>query len=146
MAAGITIDENQIDAFHDHLCAHVSSNSDEDCLIPKLKLDAECSLNELNLDLLDHYIKLEPFGCENPEPLLFCRGVTPTSEPRILKEKHIRMTLRHRDSICDAIYFNGTDYDLPKTPWDIAFTVLRNDFRGKISIQMNIKAIRSAIR
>jgi single-stranded-DNA-specific exonuclease len=146
MAAGITIDENQINAFHDHLCAHVYSNSDKDCLIPKLKLDAECSLNELNLDLLDHYIKLEPFGCENPEPLLFCRGVTPTSEPRILKEKHIRMTLRHRDSICDAIYFNGTDYDLPKTPWDIAFTVLRNDFRGKISIQMNIKAIRSAIR
>jgi single-stranded-DNA-specific exonuclease len=55
------------------------------------------------------------------------------------------MTLRQRKSICDAIYFNGTDYELPKPPWDIAFTVLRNDFRGKVSIQMNIKAIRSAI-
>ena len=145
MAAGISIRENQLKAFHDHLCDHVSSNSDQDCLTPKLRLDAECPLSELHLDLLDHYIKLEPFGCENPEPLLFCRGVTPTSEPRILKEKHIRMTLRHRDSICDAIYFNGTDYDLPRPPWDIAFTVLRNDFRGKISIQMNIKAIRSAV-
>ena len=145
MAAGISIHENQINAFHDHLCAHVSSNSDQDCLTPKLRLDAECPLSELHLDLLDHYLKLEPFGSKNPEPLLFCRGVTPTSEPRILKEKHIRMTLRHRDSICDAIYFNGTDYELPKPPWDIAFTVLRNDFRGKVSIQMNIKAIRSAI-
>ena len=145
MAAGISIHENQIGGFHDHLCAYVSSNSDQDCLSPKLRLDAECPLSELHLDLLDHYSKLEPFGCENPEPLLFCRGVTPTSEPRILKEKHIRMTLRQRESICDAIYFNGTDYDLPRPPWDIAFTVLRNDFRGTVSIQMNIKSIRSAI-
>ncbi len=145
MAAGISIHENQITEFHDHLSAYVSSNSDEDCLTPKLKLDAECPLTELHLDLLDHYIKLEPFGRDNPEPLLFSRGVTPTSVPKILKEKHIRMTLRQRESICDAIYFNGTDYDLPKPPWDIAFTILRNDFRGRVSIQMNIKAIRSAI-
>ena len=32
-----------------------------------------------------------------------------------------------------------------ENPWDIAFTVLRNDFRGTVSIQMNIKSIRSAI-
>ena len=54
------------------------------------------------------------------------------------------MTLRQGEAICDAIYFSGAEVSLPRPPWDVAFSILRNDFRGNISIQMNVKAIRSS--
>ena len=62
----------------------------------------------------------------------------------MLKDKHYRLTLRQGGAVCDAIYFNGAEKGLPPTPWDVAFTILRNDFRGRVSLQMNVKALRSA--
>ncbi|MCK5921896.1 MAG: hypothetical protein KAG66_13205, partial [Methylococcales bacterium] len=42
----------------------------------------------------------------------------------------------------DAIYFNSADIDLPNTPWDIAYTIDRNEFRGRVSLNVVLKAIR----
>ena len=71
------------------------------------------------------------------------RGVFPTSEPRVLKDKHYRLTLRQGGAVCDAIYFNGVEQELPPPPWDVGFNILRNDFRGRVSLQMNVRAIRA---
>ena len=43
-----------------------------------------------------------------------------------------------------TIYFNGVENGLPRAPWDVAFTIMRNDFRGRVSLQMNVRAIRAA--
>ncbi len=144
MAAGIRLREDQIETFRAHLNAYVREHTTPEDLRPLLKLDAECTIAELDLSLLDTYRQLEPFGSSNPEPVLLARGVVPTSEPRVIKEKHYRITLRQESAICDAIYFGGAEHELPRLPWDVAFTILRNDFRGRVSLQMNIKAIRTA--
>ena len=144
MAAGISIREENIDAFRAHLNDHVRTHTTPEDLLPKLSIDTECGLEQLQLEILDHYQRLEPFGAANPEPLLVARKVNPTSEPRILKEKHYRFSLQQGKIVRDAIYFNGVENGLPDTPWDVAFAVMRNDFRGRVSLQMNIKAIRPA--
>ena len=144
MAAGITLKEESLKLLNDNLQTFVSSQINNSLLVPKIELDCRCEINELNVELLDHYRKLEPFGFDNPEPVLVCSNVKPTSEPRILKEKHLRMTLRKGKYTCDAIYFGGAEYPIPNPPWDVAFSILRNDFRGRVSIQMNVKAIRSS--
>ncbi len=146
MAAGISVREGQIGEFRSHLNTYVREHADPEDLRPRLELDAECELSELRLPLLDTYRQLEPFGASNPEPVLLARGVAPTSEPRVLKDKHYRLTLRQGGSVCDAIYFNGAEGELPPPPWDVAFTILRNDFRGRVSLQMNVKAVRPAER
>jgi single-stranded-DNA-specific exonuclease len=112
-------------------------------LVPQLHIDTECTLKQLHLQILDRYLQLEPFGAANPEPVLLARNVNPTSEPRILKDKHYRFTLQQDNAVCDAIYFNGVENELPPQPWDVAFAVMRNDFRGRVSLQMNIRAVRS---
>lgn len=144
MAAGISIREEDIDAFRVHLNSHVRNSTTPEDLLPRLHIDTECRLEQLQLEILDHYQRLEPFGAANPEPLLIARNINPTSEPRILKDKHYRFTLQQGKIVRDAIYFNGVEDGLPPPPWDIAFTVMRNDFRGRVSLQMNIRAIRSA--
>ena len=144
MAAGISVHEDKIVAFRKHLNAHVREHAEPDDLKPLLKLDAECRFSELRLELLDTYAHLEPFGSNNPEPVLLARRVFTTNEPRILKDKHYRLTLRQDGAVCDAIYFGGVEHGLPPQPWDVAFTLLRNDFRGRVSLQMNVRALREA--
>jgi single-stranded-DNA-specific exonuclease len=144
MAAGISIREDNIDSFRNHLNDYVRTTTAPEDLVPRLHIDTECSLKQLQLQILDHYLRLEPFGSANPEPVLLARNVNPTSEPRILKDKHYRFTLQQGNAVCDAIYFNGVENKLPPQPWDVAFAIMRNDFRGRVSLQMNIRAIRAA--
>ena len=44
----------------------------------------------------------------------------------------------------DAVYFGGGEVDLPDPPWDIAFTIDRNHYKGRTSLQMVIQAVRAA--
>jgi single-stranded-DNA-specific exonuclease len=43
-----------------------------------------------------------------------------------------------------AMFFNGGERDLPDPPWDIAFTIDRNTFRGITSLQVVIQDIRAS--
>jgi single-stranded-DNA-specific exonuclease len=144
MAAGISIREDQVDAFRVHLNTHVRDTMDPEDMVPRLHIDTECRLEQLHLEILDEFLRLEPFGAANPEPLLIARNVAPTSEPRILKDKHYRFSLQQDRVVRDAIYFNGVENGLPRPPWDVAFNIMRNDFRGRVSLQMNVRALRPA--
>jgi len=42
------------------------------------------------------------------------------------------------------MFFSGGDRPLPDPPWDVAFTIDRNTFRGQTRLQMVIKDIRAA--
>jgi single-stranded-DNA-specific exonuclease len=44
----------------------------------------------------------------------------------------------------DAIFFGGGAKPLPDPPWDIAFTVDRNVFRGRVSLQISIQHVRAS--
>jgi single-stranded-DNA-specific exonuclease len=105
--------------------------------------DLEVELSALQIELVDVYEKLGPFGMENPVPLLLVRGVQPAGSPKLLKEKHIKVQLRKGRSVVDAIWFNA-DAPLPPAPWDVAFELVRNVSRGNVSAQLQIKHLRSA--
>jgi single-stranded-DNA-specific exonuclease len=44
-----------------------------------------------------------------------------------------------------AIFFGGGERELPETPWDIAFTIDRNTFRGNTSLQITIQDIAASV-
>ncbi len=56
----------------------------------------------------------------------------------------MRLSLRQYDVECEAMYFNGAQLDLPDPPWDIAFTIDRNIWRGRTSVSLSIQDIRPA--
>ncbi len=144
MAAGINIREEMIDAFREAFDRYVCESVPEDSLKPVLLVDAEVSFRELTLDLLDSYELLEPFGNANPQPVFMSRGIMLTTAPRHLQGNHLRLSLRQGDCECCAMYFNGGNVPLPDPPWDIAFTIDRNVWRGRSSLSMSIQDIRPA--
>ncbi|MBR5878603.1 MAG: single-stranded-DNA-specific exonuclease RecJ [Akkermansia sp.] len=144
MAAGLVIREEMMDAFRSKFDRFVAEAVSADYLKPVLEVDAEVSFPELTLSLLDSYEQLEPFGNSNPQPVFMSRGVMLSDAPRHLQGNHLRLSLRQGNCECDAMYFNGGHVHLPDPPWDIAFTIDRNVWRGRTSVAISIQDIRPA--
>jgi single-stranded-DNA-specific exonuclease len=145
-AAGLSVRKENIRAFRKKFNAYVAdrASEDENFLTQKIRLDIEARLQDIDLELLDSYELLRPFGKGNAQPVLLTRGVHLKSDPRVLKDKHLKFLFIQDGCTRDAIYFNSAELDLPPLPWDIAYTIDRNEYRGRVSVSMMIQAIRSA--
>jgi single-stranded-DNA-specific exonuclease len=145
MAAGLTIQRDRFLQFQEAFRRQARQLLTDDQLRPRLYLDAEVSLADLHFDFLTHHETLQPFGIGNSQPLFLARNIR-SAETRILKEKHFRFMLLQNEGgqTRQAIYFGGAQQPLPEPPWDIAFQVTRNDYNGRSTLQLEIKALRSS--
>lgn len=144
MAAGVTIQESQFEEFRTAFESAAQQLTDAEMLVPRLNLDAEMPLDGFTHEFLDAQEMLEPFGNSNSQPVLFARGVTPVSEPRVIKEKHLRLQFPAGRQRIDSIFFNGAQHPLPRPPWDIAFHLERNCYNGRVTPQLQILDLRAA--
>lgn len=144
MAAGISIREERMDAFRQRFGQHVLGQADEARRAPKLVYDAEIAFDQLSLDFLAEYDLLQPFGSGNPQPVFIARGVDQSRPPVHMKNQHLRFALRQGYHEHDAVFFGGGEHALPEPPWDVAFTVDRNHFRGRTTLQLYIQEMRAA--
>lgn len=144
MAAGLSIHENAIGPFRADFVKFVRENCRGKDLQPKVLVDAEVELGELSLAFLSSYELLQPFGSANPQPVFMAREVWLADPPKRLKNNHLRLFLRQGYHECAAIFFGGGASPLPDPPWDIAFTVDRNFYRGRVSVQISILKVRAA--
>jgi single-stranded-DNA-specific exonuclease len=145
MAAGLTIQRQHFPMFQETFLREARALLTDEQLRPRLYLDAEVSLADVHFNFLEHHERLQPFGIGNSQPLFLARNVR-AAETRILKEKHYRFMLLQNGAgrAQEAIYFGGATRPLPDGPWDVAFQVARNEFNGRVSVQLEIKALRTA--
>lgn len=144
MAAGVSVREENLDAFREALIRSVEAQAEADTLVPKLLIDVEIRFPQLTLDLLDSYELLRPFGTNNPQPVFMATSVRLAAEPRVIKEKHLKFRFEQDGVELEAIYFNGAELDLPKPPWDIAFLIDRSEYRGREQVNIVLQAVRKA--
>ncbi len=144
MAAGLSIEEGKLDEFRKNFANYVLTNSDPEQRLPTLTYDAEISFDQLSLEFLSSYDLLQPFGSGNPQPVFISREVGLSRSPLHMKNNHLRFMLRQGYHEQDAVFFGGGEYPLPDPPWDIAFTIDRNTFRGRTTLQLIIQDVRAA--
>ncbi|MEI6350216.1 MAG: single-stranded-DNA-specific exonuclease RecJ [Verrucomicrobiota bacterium] len=144
MAAGLTMRQERFEEFRREFCKSSREALSDTDLLPRVQLDCEVRLSELTLDFLALHDRLQPFGMGNAQPLFFARGIRPVAEPRVLKEKHLKFVLGQNGTTHEAMFFNAAADALPRPPWDIAFRIERNEWRGAVSVQIQIQRIRSA--
>ncbi|MEI8038891.1 MAG: single-stranded-DNA-specific exonuclease RecJ [Verrucomicrobiota bacterium] len=145
MAAGLSIQEANLDPFRKNLAAYVLAHTSEEQRQPKLTYDAEIAFDQLSLEFLASYDLLQPFGNSNPQPVFISRGISLSRSPQHMKNHHLRLMLRQGYHEQDAVFFGGGEYPLPDPPWDIAFTIDRNTFRGRTTLQLNIQDVRATV-
>jgi len=110
----------------------------------ELRFDLELRFAEITSDLLATLEQLAPFGLGNPDPLFVTRGARLLTPPRILADRHVRLSLEDHDG---AGRFSGVAWGrrtswaelsrqqnwLPGDRFDVAYHLRRNwhpDFGG----------------
>jgi single-stranded-DNA-specific exonuclease len=144
MAAGLTIQEKNLDLFAEQLRQTARDLLSEEDLQPRLQLDHEIRFSELNFDFLGWHEMLQPFGNGNPQPLFFAREVESVAPPRVVGERHLQLHLRQRNYRQRAIFFGAATDALPKQPWDIAFRIRRDEYEGEARLEMRVEAVRES--
>jgi single-stranded-DNA-specific exonuclease len=144
MAAGLTLRRENLEAFRERFSQYLEENTPPELFTPRLDIDLVATLDQIDLNLLDSYELVQPMGMGNPAPLFMSRAVRLADEPRILKEKHLKLPLRQNGATLDLMWFNAGHVELPPGPWDVAYRISRNVFKGRSSVSATIEALRTA--
>jgi single-stranded-DNA-specific exonuclease len=144
MAAGVSLCEENMPKFREQFLGAVRRQLSDEGLAPRLHLDAEIALAEINFDLLHWHEMLQPFGNGNPQPIFVSSAVEAARPPRVVGERHLELRLRQRNWHQRAIFFDGATSELPPAPWDVAFHIHSNVYEGETRIDLHVKALRSA--
>lgn len=142
MAAGLSVQRDNFDAFRERFARLAAGQLQPADLVPRLKLDARIDVADLEQAHLEELSLLEPCGMGNPAPVFYARDVAPVHGPDVLKEKHVRFRVRGRDELLSAIYFNGVRDEFPRAPWDVAFKLVRNEYRQKVTLQLEVQHLK----
>jgi single-stranded-DNA-specific exonuclease len=144
-AAGMTLNPEKVTGFSEKFEEIVSSTLEPHLMIPELRIDTEIHFRELNFSFYHILQQMEPFGPENPKPLFISRQVNDTGYSRLLKEKHIRFSLRQEDTTISGIGFNMAEkMNLLSGPIDIVYTLDENEWNGEKRIQMKVVDVKAA--
>jgi single-stranded-DNA-specific exonuclease len=146
MAAGLAVREENFDFFAGTFHNVAREILSDEALQPCLRLDYELAFTDIDVDFLRWHEMLQPFGNGNPQPLFFAREVEPVAPPRVVNEKHLILRLRQGDRHRRAVYFNGVADQLPAPPWDIAFRIRADEYKGERLVAMQVEAVRPAER
>ncbi|AWK82742.1 single-stranded-DNA-specific exonuclease RecJ [Photobacterium damselae] len=142
MAAGLTIDTKQLDAFSRAFDLAVRNELGEDELKGVLLTDGELEANEFNLDTAEMLRAGGPWGQQFPEPTF--DGTFRLLHQKLVGGKHLKMMVEplHGGSVIDAIAFN---VDLKRWPdasvqqVELVYRLDINEFRGNRSVQLMIE-------
>ncbi len=140
-AAGLTLLPENIEAFSLKFEEIVSSTIGAHLLIPEIVIDAEIRFRDINISLYNIIRQMEPFGPENMRPVFIARKVSNSGYSRIVKEQHIRFSLRQENIVFSGIGFNMADkFHLLQAgaPLDIIFTIDENEWNGEKHLQLKV--------
>jgi single-stranded-DNA-specific exonuclease len=150
-AAGLTIKRECIEELRRRLNQHAASNLQQDDLLPVIQLDAELPAEAITFTLVEELRRLEPFGAANPQPIFRTRDLRIASEPRVLKERHLKMRVSGGDGrTFDAIWWGGAE-ELTSgqtirtgTRIEMAYTLELNTWQGETRLQMCVQDIKAS--
>lgn len=144
MAAGLTIQEKNVDVFAGQFRRVARELLSDDNLQPRLRLDHEITFGELNHDFLGWHELLQPFGNGNSQPLFLARGIQPVVAPRVVGENHLALVLQQQSHRRRAIFFGAALNPLPPQPWDVAFRIRPDEYEGEVRLEIRVEALREA--
>ncbi|MBS1948513.1 MAG: single-stranded-DNA-specific exonuclease RecJ [Bacteroidetes bacterium] len=146
-AAGMTLLPEQVDAFTARFEEVVAATIDPHLLVPEIIIDAEIKFKDITPSFYNILCQMEPFGPENMRPVFIARRAMDTGFSKIVKEQHLRFSLKQEDKVMTGIGFNlAGRFALLQTkkPVDIAFTIDENEWNDQKNLQLKVIDIRSS--
>ncbi|MFK8113255.1 MAG: single-stranded-DNA-specific exonuclease RecJ [Rubripirellula sp.] len=143
-AAGVTIDERQVEAFRGDFCEAVAKQWADKQIVPEIRIDAEAPLGQLNLEIVKQMQMLAPFGEGNPRPVLYCSQVELDEPARRMGggDRHLTVKLRQGSKVVRGVAFSAGDWcdelNAVDGPIEIAYRPVINEFRGFRKVEVHL--------
>ena len=154
-AVGLTLPSESLHLLRSRMTLHTTSHLTPALLQSPLTCDAELRLQQINQPLYEWLDRLAPFGNAAPEPTFLTRNVTLTTQPRMIKDRHICLCLCDPTSTSsqtiealgwsrtiDWIERANTLNLAPGTRIDIAYRIRSTKYQQTIQLQLELVDLR----
>ena len=145
-AAGLQLETSRIKEFRLAVNKHADTVLGPDDLRPRLWLDGPLEFHDLNERVMSEFAALAPFGPGNPRPRFHTGPVAIVDGPRLLKERHLKMSVKQNGRLLRAIQWNAADRETAllakKDGVEIAYTVEENEYQGNKYVELRVDDFR----
>ncbi|MCA9385666.1 single-stranded-DNA-specific exonuclease RecJ [Candidatus Dojkabacteria bacterium] len=145
-AAGFSLSSKDFEEFSKRMVSYANTQLKDEDLLHILKISGELELKDLSFELLDTLELFSPFGNGNPRPLfLFKNLYVFDSKPIGQQKNHQKLLVGDEQNRFTVLGFGMAEKCTDITPGDtidIAGIPKRNEWNGKVSIQLEMKDFR----
>lgn len=144
-AAGLSLHRSNFELFAERFNEVVKASITEEQLIPELEIDAVIEPETITPAFYSIIKEMAPFGPGNMKPLFVTEQMQDTGWSKVVKETHLKLSLRkHTAQTYDGIAF-GLAPKLPllkSGPVDVAYHIDENEWNGQVRLQWMVKDIK----
>ena len=149
-AAGLSLKEENLDAFIQKFEEYVETHITNNLLIPKIEIDLDIKLSEINNKFYNIIKQMAPFGPENMAPVFSTKKVRDNGKSKVVGKdlSHLKIAIKDQENNqLEGIAFKmGAYYPMiSEKTFDICYSLSINEFRNVKKLQMEVKDIRESI-
>ena len=146
-AAGLTIDASRIRELRTRINDHADQRLQPDDLRPRLWIDGSLTFRSITPQVAAELTALAPFGAGNPNPMFRTSGVEVVDGPRLLKDRHLKMSFRQDGRVMRGIAWRAAEREQfvasHRTAIDLAFSVEQDSWNGERYLQLSVADFRA---
>ena len=147
-AAGLTLKEENYEAFKQAFENVVSSTIEKHMLTPEVTIDTEITLDTITPKFYRILSQFAPFGPGNMSPIFMSSNLKDTGYGKCVGEddKHVRVTVTQNNTKLVGIGFGlGDKIDLisNRKLFKAAYSIDENNWNGSVSLQLKLRDIKS---
>ena len=155
-AVGFSLASGRVGELRERIVRYATERKGSGEVVEELACDAEVRLGDLTEEFLAALEQMGPFGTGNPEPVFISRGVRLSAALKVIKERHLRVTV---EDVTDGKSFGGMAWSR-RTDWaalaqeggwsrgdlvDLAYRLRRNWYPTYGGWELEIGGIRPSV-
>jgi single-stranded-DNA-specific exonuclease len=148
-AAGLTLKEENYEAFKQAFENEVSKTIDRNLLIPEIKIDTQIDLDDITPKFYRILKQFAPFGPSNMTPVFMTENLIDTGYGKCVgaDKTHLRLTATQpkasKSLVCIGFSL-GEKFNLisDKKPFRVVYSVDENEWQGHVSLQLKLRDLK----
>ena len=146
-AAGLTLEASRIRELRAQINDHADGLLQPDDLRPRLWIDGTLGFRSMSAQVASELTALAPFGAGNPCPIFRTSRVEVVDGPRVLKERHLKMSFRQDGRVMRGIAWRASEREgfvaEHRSAIDLAFSLEQDVWNGERYLQLSVADFRA---
>ncbi len=140
LAGGLSVVKDKFEDFVKQFNEFCSKDELAECYEKYIEYEDELDIDNINIEISDELEKLEPFGCDNKNPLFKIKFNDCKIIPTKKDSEHLQIDINGKR----FVFFNGLKFKtrlLAKGEKEAIIEIIKSEFRGKVTAKGFIKHV-----